>query len=77
MQRLVQGHIDNAVSKTINLPKDYPIDRLGEDLLEALPHIKGSTFYREGSRPNEPLQHVPADRVLETELEFHRSREAR
>lgn len=67
MQRVVQQHIDNAVSKTINLPTDYSIDDLSDLWLEYLPHIKGSTFYRWGSRENEPFSPVKvtdAERVI-------------
>ena len=58
VQKAVQKHIDNAVSKTINLPNDYPIDQLSELWLEYLPYLKGSTFYRWGSRENEPFEPV-------------------
>ncbi len=58
MQEVVQNHIDNAVSKTINLPNDYPIDKLSEIWLNYLPALKGTTFYRWGSRENEPFQPV-------------------
>lgn len=63
MQAVVQGHIDNAVSKTINLPKDYQMDDLADLWLEFLPILKGTTFYREGSRGNEPLTYIPVDQV--------------
>jgi ribonucleotide reductase alpha subunit len=64
MQALVQKHIDNAVSKTINLPEAFPVEELAELWLEFLPSMKGSTFYREGSR--EDTSHEdPADWVLE------------
>ena len=58
IQKAVQKHIDNAVSKTINLPNDYPIDDLSDLWLEYLPYLKGSTFYRWGSRENEPFEPV-------------------
>ena len=58
MQAIVQKHIDNAVSKTINLPKDFPVTELADLWLEFLPRIKGSTFYREGSREFEPWEAV-------------------
>lgn len=61
MQRIVQKHIDNAVSKTINLPNDYPIEDLAALWLEYLPHMKGTTFYRWGSREFEPISPVPRD----------------
>lgn len=63
MQQVVQQHIDNAVSKTINLPNDYPIDNLSEVWLDNLATLKGTTFYRWGSRENEPFQPVLANDV--------------
>lgn len=61
MQKVFQKHIDNAVSKTINLPNDYPKDELADLWLEYLPYMKGSTFYRWGSREFEPIVPVPRD----------------
>ena len=55
MQVTVQKHIDNAVSKTINLPNDYPSEKYGNLLLKYGPKLKGTTAYRSGSRGNEPL----------------------
>lgn len=59
MQVTVQRHIDNAVSKTINLAEDYPVEDLSRLWLENLTYMKGSTFYRQGSRGLEPMTHVP------------------
>jgi ribonucleoside-diphosphate reductase alpha chain len=50
VQRIIQKHVDNAVSKTINLPHDYPIEDMEKLWLEYLPHLKGATFYREKTR---------------------------
>lgn len=58
MQKIVQRHIDNAVSKTINLPTDYKLEDLAALWLEYLPYMKGSTFYRWGSREFEPISPV-------------------
>lgn len=58
VQKSVQRHVDNAVSKTINLPNDYPQEELSEMWLEYLPSLKGTTFYRWGSRENEPFEPV-------------------
>jgi len=58
MQQTVQAHVDNAVSKTINLPHDYPIEELSHVWLENLPTLKGTTLYRWGSRENEPFSPV-------------------
>jgi ribonucleoside-diphosphate reductase alpha chain len=66
MQKTVQKHIDNAVSKTINLSTDYPLDNLSDLWLQYLPYLKGTTFYRFGSRENEPYNPVPFDEIEET-----------
>lgn len=50
VQKIIQKHIDNAVSKTINMSNDYPIEDMSKLWLEYLPDLKGTTFYREGSR---------------------------
>ena len=50
VQKIIQKHIDNAVSKTINMPFEYPIEEMSEAWLEYLPHLKGTTFYRENTR---------------------------
>jgi len=50
IQSIVQKHIDNAVSKTINMAEDYPMDDMAETWLRYLPLLKGTTFYRENSR---------------------------
>jgi ribonucleoside-diphosphate reductase alpha chain len=65
MQVVVQQHIDNAVSKTINLPADYPVDALAEVWLEYLPYLKGTTLYRAGSRGEEPLEALSINEAAE------------
>lgn len=50
MQKIVQRHVDNAVSKTINVPMDYPMEDISKLWLEYLPFLKGTTFYRENTR---------------------------
>lgn len=50
VQRIVQKHVDNAVSKTINIAHDYPMAEVEKLWLEYLPHLKGTTFYRDGTR---------------------------
>ena len=63
MQAVCQKHIDNATSKTINLPEDYTVDSLSDLWLEYLPEVKGTTFYRAGSRENEPFEAIPLANV--------------
>jgi ribonucleotide reductase alpha subunit len=69
VQRVCQKHIDNAVSKTINLEANFPVESLSDLWLEYLPDLKGATFYRAGSRGEEPLEAIPiedAKRIVQT-----------
>lgn len=50
VQKIVQSHIDNAVSKTINMAHNYPVEEMNQLWLEYLPSLKGTTFYRENTR---------------------------
>lgn len=50
VQRIVQKHIDNAVSKTINIPETMAMHDMEAAWLEYLPYLKGTTFYRENTR---------------------------
>lgn len=61
MQKICQNHIDNAVSKTINLAENHPVENLADLWLEYLPYVKGATIYRAGSRGEEPLEAIPLD----------------
>jgi ribonucleoside-diphosphate reductase alpha chain len=56
MQATVQRYVDNAVSKTINLPNDYAVEDLSGLVEKWIPYLKGLTFYRQGSRGDEPLE---------------------
>jgi ribonucleoside-diphosphate reductase alpha chain len=47
----VSYYVDSSVSKTINVPRDYPIDSFFNLFLDAMQSgVKGLTVYREGSR---------------------------
>ena len=50
VQRVIQRHVDNAISKTCNIPKDYRQKDMSKIWLEYLTELKGTTFYRESSR---------------------------
>lgn len=74
VQKIIQKHIDNAVSKTILIPEDYPIEEMSKTWLEYLPYIKGTTFYRENTRgyvdsngnlQEPPLKAIPIEEAKE------------
>ncbi|HSP96782.1 MAG TPA: adenosylcobalamin-dependent ribonucleoside-diphosphate reductase [Candidatus Dormibacteraeota bacterium] len=59
MQAAFQTHVDAAVSKTINLPPEAPVDAVATAYLMA--HqlgLKGITIYRYGTRREQPLSLV-------------------
>lgn len=70
MQAVVQKHIDNAVSKTINLAENHPKDEFGDVWLRYLPFLKGTTVYRYGSRENEPINPVPREQWDQVVAEY-------
>jgi ribonucleoside-diphosphate reductase alpha chain len=59
IQAMCQKHVCNSISKTINLPKDYPIQELSSIVMRNVRHLKGITIYRDGSRGESPLTPVP------------------
>lgn len=59
MQAICQKHIDNSISKTINLPGDYSVEQLSKDMRQYIGELKGITVYRDGSRGKSPLVPVP------------------
>ncbi len=67
MQAICQRHVDNAISKTINLPRNY----IGEDLDTLLRkyanQLKGITLYRDGSRGESPIEPIDLDTLLGVE----------
>lgn len=64
MQRTVQRHIDNAVSKTINLPHGMSEQELSDLYMEYLPELKGVTVYPDGSRENQPLTPMDLEEAI-------------
>lgn len=50
VQSIIQKWVDNAVSKTINMAHDFPVEKMSKLWLDYLPKLKGTTFYRENTR---------------------------
>lgn len=68
VQATIQRYIDSAISKTTNLPKDFPVEELSDIILEYAQYVKGFTIYRAGSKGDEPLESVDVndkDKLLE------------
>jgi ribonucleoside-diphosphate reductase alpha chain len=65
MQRVCQAHLDNACSKTINVPPGTSTEELSDLYMEYLPSLKGVTVYPDGSRENQPLTPMPLKEALE------------
>jgi len=59
VQAVIQRHIDNAISKTINLPNNANHEEIARMALKFAPYLKGMTIYRAGSKGQEPLEAIP------------------
>lgn len=65
VQAVCQKHIDNAVSKTINIPAEgYSLEEFSKALMEYIPKLKGLTVYKAGSRGDEPLQAISTEEAI-------------
>lgn len=60
MAATVQRWVDNAVSKTVNMPNSATHDDISDAYkLMHMAGIKGGTIYRDGSKPIQVLNHCP------------------
>lgn len=64
VQRACQRHLDNACSKTINVPQGVSSEDLSELYVEFLPDLKGVTVYPDGSRENQPITPLSEDEAF-------------
>ncbi|MEM4325722.1 MAG: hypothetical protein QXU40_00255 [Candidatus Pacearchaeota archaeon] len=56
MEAIVQKHVDDAISKTTNFRNNASVEDIKKALILAYDlGIKGVTFYRDGTRKNQPL----------------------
>ena len=69
MQASFQKHVDNAVSKTVNLPNQATRQDVEATYMQAYKEgLKGITIYRNGSHRNQPLTGNINPRLLEKYL---------
>lgn len=59
MQAVCQRHIDNAISKTVNIPTDFSVEQLSVVIRKHIGELKGVTIYRDGSRSESPMTPIP------------------
>lgn len=64
MQVVCQRHLDNACSKTINLPPGTSAEELSDLYMEFLPDLKGITVYPDGSREDQPLTPISLEEAM-------------
>lgn len=67
IQGAVQPYIDNAISKTINLPKDFPFEKLSQVYTKAFQlGLKGCTIYRPNPVTGSVLRSKEVDKCCPT-----------
>ncbi|MFB6104940.1 MAG: adenosylcobalamin-dependent ribonucleoside-diphosphate reductase [Halobacteriaceae archaeon] len=71
IQAAFQDHVDNAVSKTVNLPESAGVDDVKEVLVTARHHdLKGVTVFRSGARPEQVLGDSPLKEECVSECDY-------
>ena len=73
MQAVLQEHIDNSISKTINMPREATVEEVAEAyMLGWKSGLKGMTIYREGSRDGVVLSVGGSDEKKEDKVQLAR-----
>lgn len=75
IQAAFAQHIDNSISKTINVdPGQYPPEEFDRFVREYAPRLKGFTVYPRGSRENSPIEEIPMDEAKQLVLDRVKSK---
>lgn len=69
IQASIQKYIDQALSKTCNLPEDTTYEDVKDIILDYAHDVKGFTIYRSGSRGTEPLKAILISKLKKNEID--------
>lgn len=69
IQAVCQKHVDNSLSKTLNLPASATPESVDGPLRRFAPSLKGVTMYREGSRGESPFEPLSIEEALQLDTQ--------